>query len=126
MRIATLSYPTNGIQNGSSDGIALVNPSGQVVQFISYEGQIKASNGPAAGLTSTNLPVSETGSDPAGRSLQLGGTGSSYANFTWRSPATATFGACNNGQTFSSPNPPPRRPTARSPTTASALVPSRR
>lgn len=107
VRIATLSYPTNGIQNGPSDGIALVNPSGQVVQFISYEGQIKASNGPAAGLTSTNLPVSETGSDPAGRSLQLGGTGSSYANFTWRSPATATFGACNNGQTFSSPNPPP-------------------
>lgn len=107
VRIATLSYPTNGIQNGPSDGIALVDPSGQVVQFISYEGQIKASNGPAAGLTSTNLPVSETGSDPAGRSLQLGGTGSSYANFTWRSPATATFGACNNGQTFSSPNPPP-------------------
>lgn len=107
VRIATLSYPTNGIQNGPNDGIALVDPNGQVVQFISYEGQIKASNGPAAGRTSTNLPVSETGSTPAGQSLQLGGTGSSYASFTWRSPATATFGACNNGQTFSSPNPPP-------------------
>jgi endonuclease I len=107
VRIATLSYPTNGIQNGPNDGIALVNPSGQVVQFISYEGAITASNGPAAGLTSTNLPVSETGSTPAGQSLQLGGTGSSYADFTWRSPATATFGACNNAQTFSSPNPPP-------------------
>lgn len=107
VRIATLSYPTNGIQNGPNDGIALVNPSGQVVQFISYEGAITASNGPAAGRTSTNLPVSEAGSDPAGRSLQLGGTGSSYANFSWRSAATATFGACNNGQTFSSPNPPP-------------------
>jgi endonuclease I len=107
VRIATLSYPTNGIQNGPNDGIALVNPSGQVVQFISYEGAITASNGPAIGLTSTNLPVSETGSTPAGQSLQLGGTGSSYANFTWRSPATATFGACNTGQSFSSPNPPP-------------------
>ncbi len=107
VRIATLSYPTNGIQNGPNDGIALVDPSGQVVQFISYEGAITASNGPAAGRTSTNLPVSETGSDPAGRSLQLGGTGSSYSNFSWRSPATATFGACNNSQTFSSPNPPP-------------------
>ncbi len=107
VRIATLSYPSNGIQNGPNDGIALVNPSGQVVQFISYEGAITASNGPAAGRTSTNLPVSETGSDAAGRSLQLGGTGSSYANFSWRSVATATFGACNNGQTFSSPNPPP-------------------
>lgn len=107
VRIATLSYPTNGIQNGPNDGIALVDPSGQIVQFISYEGAITASNGPAAGRTSTNLPVSETGSDAAGRSLQLGGTGSSYANFSWRSSATATFGTCNNAQTFSSPNPAP-------------------
>ena len=107
VRIATLSYPTNGIQNGSNDGIALVNPSGQVVQFLSYEGQIRASNGPASGMTSTNLPVSETGSDIAGRSLQLAGTGSVYSNFSWRSPATQTFGACNNAQTFSTPNTPP-------------------
>lgn len=107
VRVATLSYATNGIQNGPNDGIALVNPSGQVVQFISYEGAITASNGPAAGRTSTNLPVSETGSDPAGRSLRLAGTGTGYANFTWQAPATATFGACNTGQTFSAPNPPP-------------------
>ncbi len=115
VRIATLTYPTNGIQNGPSDGIALVDGAGQVVQFISYEGQITASNGPAAGRTSTNLPVSESGSDPAGRSLQLGGSGTSYANFTWRSPATATFGACNNSQTFVAPNP---RPTVSSTTPA--------
>ncbi|TXH75425.1 MAG: ribonuclease [Lysobacteraceae bacterium] len=107
VRIATLSYATNGIQNGPSDGIALVNPSGQVVQFISYEGQIRASNGPASGRTSVNLSVSETGSDPAGRSLRLAGAGTGYANFTWQAPATATFGACNTGQTFSAPNPPP-------------------
>lgn len=107
VRIATLSYATNGIQNGPNDGIALVNPSGQVVQFISYEGAITASNGPAAGRTSTNLPVSETGSDAAGRSLRLAGTGTGYANFTWQAPATATFGACNTGQSFSAPNPPP-------------------
>ena len=107
VRIATLSYPTNGLQNGSNDGIALVNPSGQVVQFISYEGQIKASNGPAAGMNSVNLPVSETGSDPAGRSLRLAGTGISYANFTWQPPATASFGACNAGQTFNAPNSQP-------------------
>ena len=61
VRIATLSYPSNGIQNGSNDAIALVNPSGQVVQFISYEGTATASNGPAAGMTSTNIPVSESG-----------------------------------------------------------------
>src|SRR5690606_37549631 len=78
VRIATISYPSNGIQNGPADGIALVNPGGQVVQFISYEGVIKASNGPAAGMTSLNLPVYESGSDPAGRSLRLAGTGTSY------------------------------------------------
>lgn len=109
VRIATLTYPTNGIQNGPNDGIALVNPSGQVVQFISYEGAITASNGPASGRTSTNLSVSETGSDPAGRSLRLAGTGTGSASFTWQAPATATFGACNTGQTFTTtpPNTPP-------------------
>lgn len=109
VRIATLTYATNGIQNGANDGMALVDPSGQVVQFISYEGQIKASAGPAVGLTSTNLPVSETGSDVAGKSLRLAGSGTTYANFTWQAPATATFGTCNTGQTFSTipPNTPP-------------------
>jgi endonuclease I len=109
VRIATVSYATNGIQNGPNDGIALVNPGGQVVQFISYEGAITASNGPAAGLTSVNLSVSETGSDPAGRSLRLTGTGSTAANFTWQAPATASFGGCNAGQTFTTtpPNTPP-------------------
>ncbi len=107
VRIAYLSYPTNGIQNGSNDGFALVNPSGQVVQFLSYEGSIRASNGPASGMTSTSLPVSETGSTPVNTSLQLGGSGSTYANFTWQTSRTQTFGACNSGQSFSTSNPPP-------------------
>jgi endonuclease I len=109
VRIATLSYPTNGIQNGSNDGFALVDGSGTVVQFLSYEGGITASNGPASGKTSTNLPVSESGSAAAGTSLQLSGNGSAYSQFTWQSSASQTFGACNNGQTFtgSAPNTPP-------------------
>ncbi len=115
VRIATLSYASNGIQNGSNDGIALVNPSGQVVQFISYEGGITASNGPAAGMTSTNIPVSESGSDPAGRSLQLGGSGG-LANFTWRAAATQTFGTCNNSQSFTGTTPPNPVPTVTSTT----------
>lgn len=104
VKIAVLSYPTNGIQNGAYDGIALVNGSGQLVKFISYEGSIKASNGPAAGVTSTNLSVSETGSTVAGTSLQLGGTGTSSANFTWRTSAAHTFGTCNRNQSFTAPN----------------------
>ena len=106
VRIASLSYAANGIQNGAPDAIALVNGSGQLVQFLSYEGTVTGSNGPAAGRTSTNRPVAENES-PTNTSLQLGGSGSGYANFTWRASATQTFGACNNAQTFSAPNPPP-------------------
>ena len=108
VRIATVSYPSNGIQNGAPDAIALVNGSGQLVQFMSYEGTVTGSSGPAAGRTSTNLPVSETGSTPAGTSLQLGGSGSTYANFSWKASATQTFGACNNGQSFAAANPAPK------------------
>lgn len=107
VRIGVLSYPTNGIQNGSNDGFALVDGSGNVVQFLSYEGAITASSGPAAGMTSSNLPVSESGSTPAGTSLRLSGSGSTYANFSWQASATQSFGACNAGQTFSTPNPAP-------------------
>lgn len=112
-RIAVVTYPTNGIQNGPNDGIALVDGNGQVVQFLSYEGTITAANGPAAGLTSQNIPVSESNSTAPGTSLQLTGTGSQYAHFTWAGSAAQTFGACNNGQSFSGstgtpgPNTPP-------------------
>ncbi len=104
VKIAVLSYPSNGIQNGANDGVALVNGSGVLVKFISYEGAIKASNGPAAGITSTNLSVAEDNSTAPGKSLQLGGTGTGSASFTWRAAATQTFGACNNSQIFSAPN----------------------
>lgn len=100
VRIATLRS-TNLVQNGGNDGIALVDGNGQVVQFLSYEGTLKAANGPAAGMTSTDIGVAETNSTAPGTSLQLAGSGSSAASFSWRSSATATFGACNNAQTFS-------------------------
>jgi len=98
--VVAVNYPANGIQNGSPDGMALVNGS-TVVQFLSYEGAFTATTGPAAGLTSVDIGVSETGSDPAGLSLQLGGTGSTYQNFSWQAAASSTFGAFNNNQTFS-------------------------
>ncbi len=110
--IATVTYPTNGLQNGANDGIALVDASGRVVQFISYEGTVTAAAGPAAGLTSQNIPLSESNSTAPGTSLQLTGSGSQYAHFTWAASAAQTFGACNTGQTFSGggstgPNTPP-------------------
>ncbi len=107
VRFATLSYAANGMQNGTHDGIALVNPSGAVVQFISYEGQIRASSGVASGRTSVNLPVSESDATAVGHSLQLGGTASGSAGFTWQAAQAATFGACNRNQSFGSANTPP-------------------
>lgn len=89
---ATITYPSNGIQNGSPDGVALVNAADQVVQFLSYEGSFAATSGPANGITSTDIRVSEAGSEPLGQSLQLSGTGDSYSDFTWNPPRTSNFG----------------------------------
>lgn len=97
-----INYPSNGIQNGAPDGIALVNAAGEVVQFLSYEGIMTATNGPAAGLTSIDIGVSQSGgvADQPNNSLQLTGSGTEYSDFTWATTATSTFGAANNGQSF--------------------------
>jgi predicted extracellular nuclease len=98
----SIVYPSNGIQNGAPDGIALVNGT-TVVQFLSYEGSFTATSSTANGLVSTDIGVAETGgaSEPAGLSLQLTGTGTTYQDFTWQGPADDTPGAVNTGQTFS-------------------------
>jgi len=93
------TYPVDGIQNGSPDGIALVNGS-TVIQFLSYEGTMTAIGGPANGVLSTDIGVQEGGTTPVNQSLQLTGTGTSYGSFTWSAPTTTTFGQINNGQTF--------------------------
>ncbi len=97
----TLSFAVSGIQNGSPDGIALVSAS-SVLQFLSYEGAFTAVGGDADGMTSADIGVSESDSTPAGWSLQLIGTGSSYGDFTWASPMAATAGSPNTGQSFAS------------------------
>lgn len=94
-----LSVPAPGLQNGSPDGFALIDNFGRVVQFLSYEGTITATNGPAAGMTSTDILSSESQASP-GTSLQLTGTGSSYADFTWTVGTASTSGGTNTGQSF--------------------------
>ena len=64
------------------DGIALVKGT-NVIQFLSYDGVLTASNGPAAGMTSVDIGVKESGTTPVGYSLQLKGTGTVYSSFTW-------------------------------------------
>jgi hypothetical protein len=95
-----LTYPSNGIQNGSPDGIALVDASNTVVQFLSYEGSFIAVGGPADGMLSTDIGVSEPSNNPLGFSLQLTGSGSFYEDFTWAAAGANTFGNVNSGQTF--------------------------
>jgi hypothetical protein len=92
-----------GLQNGAPDGFALVAPGDVVLQFLSYEGSFIAAGGPAAGLTSVDVGVSEDFSTPVGQSLQLGGTGTTSADFTWQSALAQTPGAVNANQTFDPP-----------------------
>ena len=99
--MVVINLPTNGLQNGSPDGIALVN-NGSVEQFLSYEGSFVAVGGPADGVSSTDIGVSEASSTAIGDSLQLTGTGSTASDFTWAAAQPNTFGATNTGQSFAS------------------------
>ena len=84
-----VSVAAPGIQNGSPDGLALVNAAGTVVEFLSYEGGFAAADGPAAGMISTDIGVAQDGSSPAGQSLQRNAEG------VWYGLAPASFGGCN-------------------------------
>lgn len=87
-----LWFTATGLQNGAPDGLALVDPSNNVLQFLSYEGVITAVDGPAIGLTSTDIGVSEPGTTPVGQSLQFNGT-------SWVGPLANTQGSATIGQT---------------------------
>ena len=93
-RLYTLTFPTNGLQNGAPDGLAL-SVDGEIAQFLSYEGAFDATAGIATGRTSLDIGVMESDATPAGQSLQLRGTGNAYADF-WAA-AALTPGA-NTGQ----------------------------
>ena len=108
----TASFAFVGMQNGSPDGLALVDAAGQVVQFLSYEGAFTALDGAAAGMVATDIGVSESTTSPVGWTLQLAGSGTTYAAFTWQAAAAGTAGTVNTGQTFGTPPPPNVAPTA--------------
>lgn len=93
-----IAFDFTALQNGAPDGIALVNNQGQVVQFISYEGTLTATDGPAIGMTSIDVGVSETSTTSLGFSLQLSGTGASSEAFIWQPPKSNSRGNINPGQ----------------------------
>lgn len=100
----TINFPISGLQNGSPDGFALIDPSNNVIQFLSYEGVITALGGTANGMTSTDIGIAETGSTVVGESLQLTGVGIVYTDFTWTAQ-TQTRDAVNTNQVFGTPVP---------------------
>ena len=93
-------YPTDGIQNGSPDGVALVDPDGTVVEFLSYEGGMTAADGPAAGMASTDIGVAQTNSTPIGESLQR-------IDGVWTGPSASSFGTLNTAAEEPDPEPEP-------------------
>lgn len=91
-----------GIQNGAPDGVALLEGS-SVLQFLGYEGNMTASNGPAAGLTtSANIGTQTALND----TLQLAGTGTNYGEYVWTTN-TASPGLLNVAQFITGCSAPP-------------------
>ena len=85
--------PANGLQDGSPDGMALVGPGNNVIEFLSYEGSFTAVNGPASGMTSTDIGVFEDGNGPVSPVTSLWRFG---ATNVWAGPSQNTFGTCND------------------------------
>ncbi len=112
--VGVLSFDFSGLEDGSPDGLALVDPQGTVIEFLSYEGFLFALSGPAAGKISIDIGVSESPTTPVGLSLQRTGVGDRAADFTWLSPSVETPGSVNVGQTFDGcigDSTPPATPT---------------
>jgi uncharacterized protein len=93
-----IDFPFNVLQDGAStdagfegDGIALVDPDGTVLEFLSYEGSFVAVDGPAAGMTSIDIGVRESDTTPIGFSLQKcpdipGNRGKYFEQWIWILP----------------------------------------
>lgn len=112
-----------GLENGAPDGLALVNASGTVVQFLSYEGSFTATAGPASGMTSTDVGVAESSTGPIGFSLQLtGGPGFVYEDFSWSGPAADSPGSLNSGQTMECTPPPSAVPVFTARATSGQII----
>ncbi len=94
---AVVEYITN-LQN-STEGIALVRNPSTVIEFLSYEGSFIALDGPAVGLTSTDVGVSEPGNQATNESLSRIGTGNIGTEFTW-ADQLETPGTLNGNQTM--------------------------
>jgi predicted extracellular nuclease len=90
---AAFAVDAPGLQNGAPDGIALVSGA-TVVEFLSYEGDFAATNGPAIGKASTDIGVLEAGTEAAG--LSLSKVRDDTGTYVWTGPGANTRGALNS------------------------------
>ncbi len=84
-------YPTS-IQNGGADGFSLSCSDGSVLQLLSYEGTLTATDGPASGQTSTDVGVAEDGGTTSTQSIMFDGA-------AWLTMCIADPGAANDTST---------------------------
>ncbi|KAK9097836.1 hypothetical protein Syun_024881 [Stephania yunnanensis] len=93
------------LQNGPGDAISLVlsredSRGGEVIQFVSYEGAVRAIDGPAKGNKSKDIGLEETNESSENDSLGL--TGAGIAEFKWRKFINqASPSELNGGQSLS-------------------------
>ena len=75
-------------QSSDGGGVALLNPTGTVLQFLSYGNAVllTATDGPAEGLNAEYVGIQLLPIKP----LQLTGTGLSYFDFLWTNVQSAT------------------------------------
>jgi len=93
-------YAPNDSLVDTVGGIALVGLGNQVLDFISYGGLFTANDGPAAGLTSRFVSITEPARNGPQNSIQLVGVGARATDFIWAGPQFATPGNINVGQTI--------------------------
>jgi len=95
-------YIFASLQNGSPDGISL-DYNGILLDFISYEGTILATSGPAIGIESLDVGVQESSATSPESSIQLAGSGEQCNHFYWHESQPMTFGLENIGQNLNPP-----------------------
>ena len=89
-------------QGGDSGGLALIDPTGSIVQFVAY-GPLSGNgilNGALDGLAVGSIPEYIGAVANANSAMQLIGTGNLYATFFWASTQTASLGQVNDNQFF--------------------------
>lgn len=102
-RIFSAQIPS--IQNGSPDGIGVMNRvTGQLLDLLSYEGTFSGVGGlpTDASISSKPIGVSQDGTDPIGQNaLGLIGSGASKNDFTWsKILGPSSMGQINHGQSL--------------------------